>query len=120
MPPAPMIPIFMMFSCRACAGSGVVSAVDVDAGAGDECRALACEECDRRADLLGAAVTSEGRSRLLQVRERAVGRIHLRVDRARLDHVDSDALGSEVARPTTGVRGHGGFRGGVVANAGPR
>src|SRR5206468_3635641 len=36
------------------------------------------------------------------------------------DHVDGDALGPEVARPTAGVGGHGGFRSGVVGYPGPR
>src|SRR5207237_2588524 len=72
------------------------------------------------ADFVGATVTSEGRSRLLHVREGAVGRIHFGVDRAGLDHVDGDALGPEIARPTAGVFGHGGFRSGVVGYAGPR
>src|SRR5439155_14894585 len=96
------------------------SAVDVDAGAGDERSALACEEGDRRADFVGPAVTPEGRSAFLHVREGAVGRIHFGVDRAGLDHVDGDALGPEIARPTAGISGHGGFRSGVVGYPGPR
>src|SRR4051812_9343786 len=99
--------------------SGVISAVDVDAGPGDERRPLACEEGDRRADFFGTAVASEGSSRLLHFSERAVGRIHLRIDRTRLNDIDGNAFGPEVSRPAAGVRGDGGLRRRVVGDAGP-
>jgi len=54
----------------------VVTAVDVDTGTGDERRPLACQESDRRANLLGAAVAPErGACFSAGSRERAAARI---------------------------------------------
>ena len=70
--------------------SGVSAAVNVYDSAGDEARSRAREKSDDGGNFLRLAVAAECQHATDYVRDRAIGRIHLRFDWPRKDDVRGD------------------------------
>ena len=83
--------------------SGAEAAIDIEHRAGHERGIGAGEEHDAGGDLFRGAVTLQRVLRALGFGEGAVLRVHVGVDRARLQHVDGDAARAEVARGALAV-----------------
>jgi hypothetical protein len=67
-------------------------------------------------DFLGLPIAAKRRTRLLHLRERAIGRVHIRINGAWLYYIDGDAFRSEVACPSSRVGGNRRLGRGVVGD----
>src|SRR5258708_6478150 len=94
------------------------AAIDIEHRAGHERCAGAGEEHDAGGDFFRGAVALQRMLRALGFGEgAAVLRVHVGVDRARLQHVDRNAARAEVARCALAVADDRSLAGGVVGKA---